>query len=212
MYTNFAKLPQDKQEMIIQVALEEFANLGYTQASTNTIIKKAGISKGILFHYFGSKKNLFLYLIDYATGILQKSFDQLVDKVSSDIFERLIEMSLVKLKIFQQHPVLYRFLMENYGDMPPDIKMEIAKRHAALAKQNYRLIYDGIDYSSFREDLDRDKSLEFVFLALKAYSDKYIESFKFQPDKGLAELEEVNQQLRSYMEMIRFGVYKRSNN
>lgn len=64
LYENFERLPFEKRKRIIDVCIEEFGDKGYTNASTNTIVKNAGISKGTLFNYFDNKKIFFfLYLI-----------------------------------------------------------------------------------------------------------------------------------------------------
>lgn len=58
----------EKQARIINAAMKEFVKSGYDKASTNKIVKEANISKGSLFNYFHSKKELYLYLIEY--GVL----------------------------------------------------------------------------------------------------------------------------------------------
>lgn len=55
-----------KKDQIAASALKEFAEKGFEQASTNTICKEAGVSKGLLFHYFGSKKKF----VSVYTGLL----------------------------------------------------------------------------------------------------------------------------------------------
>ncbi|KZL90506.1 TetR/AcrR family transcriptional regulator [Clostridium magnum] len=70
MIDKFESLPQEKKKRILDACIEEFALNGYDKASTNSIVKKAGISKGLLFHYFGSKKTLFLYVFDYCANYL----------------------------------------------------------------------------------------------------------------------------------------------
>ncbi|MBC7338085.1 MAG: helix-turn-helix transcriptional regulator, partial [Clostridia bacterium] len=57
-------LPPDRREKLLEAAIREFAEKGYGGASTNAIVREAGISKGLLFHYFGSKKDLFLAALD----------------------------------------------------------------------------------------------------------------------------------------------------
>ncbi|EUJ31031.1 TetR family transcriptional regulator [Listeria cornellensis FSL F6-0969] len=47
---------EDKRDKILKVAVEEFADHGYKAASTNRISEIAGVSKGLIFHYFGSKE------------------------------------------------------------------------------------------------------------------------------------------------------------
>ena len=63
IYTKFKNLTKQKQQVIINSAIEEFVRNGFDDASTNEIVLNANISKGSLFNYFRSKKDLYLYLI-----------------------------------------------------------------------------------------------------------------------------------------------------
>ncbi len=47
----FKRLLPEKQEKIFQAAVNEFASKGYRNASMNSLVKAAGISKGSLFQY-----------------------------------------------------------------------------------------------------------------------------------------------------------------
>ena len=47
-----------KKEKILAVALELFANEGFSATSTNKIAKEAGVSEGLIFRHFESKKGL----------------------------------------------------------------------------------------------------------------------------------------------------------
>ena len=58
----FCNLPADKREHITTAATTEFARHGYEQANTNRIAKEADISVGVLFKYFPTKADLFLYV------------------------------------------------------------------------------------------------------------------------------------------------------
>jgi len=86
MYDKFLSLEPDKQEKIINAAMKEFAEKGYTQASTNEIVREAGISKGLLFHYFSNKKQLFFFLHDYALEIATDKFYDGFDPDENDFF------------------------------------------------------------------------------------------------------------------------------
>ena len=55
MYDTFENLPEEKRKKILEICLDEFSENSYENSSTNTIVKRAGISKGILFHYFKNK-------------------------------------------------------------------------------------------------------------------------------------------------------------
>ena len=88
MTENFEKIPLEEQQRILEICLAEFAAKGYERASTNAIVNMAGIPKGTLFYYFGSKKDLYLYLIDHAA-------DTFIDKADSKLQD--LPLSLIHI-------------------------------------------------------------------------------------------------------------------
>jgi len=54
----------DKQEMIIDAALEVFREKGYANARMADIARGAGVSYGLVYHYFGSKEVLFDLIVE----------------------------------------------------------------------------------------------------------------------------------------------------
>ena len=50
MNNKFFDLKKEKQDRMINAALKVFAIYGFNKASTDDIVKEAGISKGLLFH------------------------------------------------------------------------------------------------------------------------------------------------------------------
>jgi AcrR family transcriptional regulator len=59
----FEHLAAEKKKAVIDAASGEFSEKGYTGASINGIIGRAGISKGALYYYFDDKEDLFLTVI-----------------------------------------------------------------------------------------------------------------------------------------------------
>ncbi len=59
MNSKFFDLKKEKQDRMINASLKIFALQGYRHASTDDIVKEAAISKGLLFHYFGSKLGVY---------------------------------------------------------------------------------------------------------------------------------------------------------
>lgn len=52
----FEAIRQEKTKLILDTALELFAENGFHQTSISNITRKAGISKGLLYNYFESKE------------------------------------------------------------------------------------------------------------------------------------------------------------
>lgn len=59
----FFNLPVEKRETIINAAVEEFAQYGLENASTNRIVENSGISKGSFYQYFEDKQDVFMHLL-----------------------------------------------------------------------------------------------------------------------------------------------------
>ena len=78
MNDKFFDLKSEKQDRMINASLHLFAVNGYKHASTDDIIKEAGISKGLLFHYFTSKQGLYDFLLDYSVRYLLFEYDRAI--------------------------------------------------------------------------------------------------------------------------------------
>ena len=87
MNGKFFDLKKDKQDRMINAALKVFALHGYRHASTDDIVKEAGISKGLLFHYFGSKLGCYTFVYDYSVRYMTLEMKSTVDSKESDLFE-----------------------------------------------------------------------------------------------------------------------------
>lgn len=59
----FLNLPEEKRKVVIDAAIDEFAEYGLENASTNRIVANSGISKGSFYQYFADKQDVFLYLL-----------------------------------------------------------------------------------------------------------------------------------------------------
>lgn len=59
----FLNLPEEKRNVIIDAAINEFAEYGLENGSTNRIVANSGISKGSFYQYFEDKQDVFMYLL-----------------------------------------------------------------------------------------------------------------------------------------------------
>lgn len=109
LYQAFMNLTEEKRQAIINAALREFSLNNYATASTNKIVSNANISKGILYHYFGSKKNLYLFLYDYTTTKFSEALNRQIDLAEPDIFKRYEQIMKIKIDLMKQYHALFDF-------------------------------------------------------------------------------------------------------
>jgi len=82
----------ERKEQIIQSAIKIFSRRGITGTKLSMIAIEAGISQGLLYHYFKSKDELFIHLVERA---IQESKDGLksVYSLSGTPLEKLKEIT-----------------------------------------------------------------------------------------------------------------------
>ncbi len=59
---------EKRKEKIFKAAVKCFNDKGYYETTIDAIAAKAKVSKGLIYYYFESKKELFLELFEYRVG------------------------------------------------------------------------------------------------------------------------------------------------
>ncbi|GEA34048.1 TetR/AcrR family transcriptional regulator [Clostridium diolis] len=207
MVSKFLNLDSEKQNRILNAAINEFAEKGYENASTNDIVKEAGISKGLLFHYFKNKKQLFLFLYDYCIDVSLTEFYKKIDLNERDFFVRLRQIHLIKAELLNKYPKMLKFIevanIEKSSDIENDLNM-INKDELENASKR---VFDGIDLSKFRDGIDIEKAINVVIWSFQGFNAKVLEEAKSSSseqinyDKAFIEAE-------AYTEMLKSCFYK----
>jgi len=207
MYSKFLNPDSDKQNRIINAAIKEFAEKGYSNASTNEIVKEAGISKGLLFHYFQNKKQLFFFLFDSCVELITDDFYKKIDLSETDFFQRIRQSVLIKMELLAQYPDLFKFVEKAYMDDAADIQAEMQKKIRELNHINIGKIYEGIDVSKFRDDIDIQKIFKIITWTFEKLSDEELYKAKLLPNFEI-DYQKVQKEAEDYFEILIKCFYK----
>lgn len=198
----------EKKQQIFTAAEKEFALYGYEKASTNNIIKAAGVSKGLLFHYFGSKKNLYWVTLDASLQHFLTYFDENLKDMSEDILERLIEINIVKMKLSAEYPLRQKLLTEAILNPPKEMEEEILKLQSEMVKKYMPLITSGINYDKFKKGIDKNTAINFVMMMVDALGDRYIKAYRESATDYQQLIKSFVEELKIYADMVKYGIYK----
>lgn len=110
MNEKFFDLKKEKQNRMINAGLRIFSLNGYRHASTDEIVKEARISKGLLFHYFGSKAGYYAFLYDYISRFTILELTSEIRDPSIDYFELEEKILTVESRLMDQYPFIFLFL------------------------------------------------------------------------------------------------------
>jgi TetR/AcrR family transcriptional regulator len=209
LITKFMSLEPEKRQRIIDAGLEEFAQRGYKNASTNEIVKKAEISKGLLFHYFSNKKGLFLFLYDYAWDIFLNDFYSKINLDETDIIKRLKQIILLKIELIQKHPDLYNFIVTAIADDSVEIKAELENKYKSATHDGFEKLFSGIDTSKFKEGLNIRRVLDILMWISQGISNRELERIKHDPKyKAHYDIKAIIVEVDEYIEMYENAFYK----
>ncbi len=158
--------------------MDEFAAKGYKNASTNNIVKKAGVSKGILFYYFKNKKELFLFLVDYALDFIKKEHIDHLDEEEPDFIERYKKAAQVKLTAYTKNPHVFNFLATVYLNNEAELDKNSRDKLNSYYLESRAKLYKNIDTSLFREDIDQKLIYRIITWALEGYQQELMAGLK----------------------------------
>lgn len=170
------KLDPEKRDRIINSALDEFGRNSYEKASTNNIVKNAGISKGLLFHYFKNKRELYDHLEKF---VLKKMIDTILEETDfgeSDIFNRIKQIAIIKMEVLARYPGIEIFSKAIYNEKS---LVDIKKMVEEMIPDIYHQIYvKNIDMSRFKDGLDFDKAIKIIQWTVEKYGEEQMDLAK----------------------------------
>ena len=156
MNGKFFDLKKEKQDRMINAALKLFAENGYRRASTDDMVKEAGISKGLLFHYFGSKLGLYSFLYDYSVRFMKLELTSGVSSTETDYFEIRKQMEYAKMQVLKNYPYMQGFLNRCKSEDVSEALMAIEKQRDVI-QDVYAVLKNQTDRSLFLSDVEFDK-------------------------------------------------------
>ncbi|MDR2547461.1 MAG: TetR/AcrR family transcriptional regulator [Lachnospiraceae bacterium] len=151
---NFYSLRAEKQEHIINAALTVFGKNGYKKASIADIAGLAGIAKGMVMYYFGSKKNLYLYLVELSGKVMTEELEKGLDPEVTDFFDKIRMMSDIKMLIMKRYPALMTFLANVYYETDAEVADEVKSFMAEGLKTREKMVLIATDTSRLKEDIN----------------------------------------------------------
>ena len=118
---------------MLNAGFEVFSCYPYAKAPMSEIAAAGGVSKPLLFHYFGNKLGLYLHLWETALGEVARSTREHGVFDTDDLFEVLRRATAAKCAVMRAHPRLFAFATRAYYEEEPDVKAPMSEVDAALA-------------------------------------------------------------------------------
>lgn len=127
----------DKQARILEIAIQEFADKGYSNTSTREIAKKADVAEGTIFRHYETKKDLLLAIVtptltEFIAPVINKTLVKDVYDKEYDSYEDFLRILLNnRYNFVKSHAPIMRILLQEvafHDEINADLKELFAQR------------------------------------------------------------------------------------
>ncbi|MGL5328035.1 MAG: TetR/AcrR family transcriptional regulator [Peptostreptococcaceae bacterium] len=191
------------KEKIIKVAIEEFAVNGYKSASTNSICKSAKVSKGLLYHYYSTKENLYLSSLRHVIDEFKKNIYVNIDDDNKKGIDYISEYFDAKFDFFKENPMYSKLISTIILDQSIQEGTVLFRE---FEEYNNELMHEIIKNIETNPKFDKEKAYELILIIGNKLEEKHIKNIE-NKDKEKA-IEEFRKDHKIMTQMVFEGIDK----
>ena len=195
MNEKFFDLSREKQDRMINGALEVFAKNGYKHASTDDMVKAVDVSKGLWFHYFGSKAGLYTFVYGYSVKYMLLELSTVVDANEKDYFEIIRQMEYTRMRVSKNYPYMNLFLEEAQKETDEEILAQTESDRVIFKEKLDAMLKNG-ELEGISEKVQRERIKKMIRYTIEGVvRDKTLHSS--------VEPETIYKEVKNYIDMVK---------
>ncbi|MFO1038596.1 MAG: TetR/AcrR family transcriptional regulator [Geminicoccaceae bacterium] len=163
--------PQATQARILAAAKAEFAKKGLAGARVDAIAAKAKINKRMIYHYFHSKDDLFLAVLEEAYGDIRAA-ERKLDLENLDAEAAIAKLATFTWTYYLKNPEFLRLINSENLHKAAHLKrsQKIKEMHSPFVELIQGILERGVAEGKFRPGLDADQ----VYISMAALGYYYL--------------------------------------
>lgn len=188
----FYNLSPEKQKAILNAGFHAFAKNGYQKTAMNDVARAAGISKPLLFYYFSTKKDFYVFLFRTARDIMERELQE----GGEDFFECISIAMKIKIKVMRMYPGLHAFF-----------RMVIREENMPLIRDMYQdsqqkfltssgVLFKNVNWNKFKPEFEQTQIYRLVSYVSNGVVRDYIHC---TPEEIIRELEPLLKMLKAVL-------------
>ena len=193
----------EKVTRILKAATDAFGQLGFAKTKTDQIAATAGVSKGLIFHYFGNKQALYLDTFKTAYKCIYAHMDPHQWQNAPGLSAMMSAAVKYEMKLQLAFPAEYRLMMQAYADLPhfpQPLQHQIQQETQAISAEANRIFYEKIEQLPRRQGISVDDIFNVVSALIAqqtAVTTQLIATGKYRNFEDLqAVVDQMNRQLK----------------
>lgn len=158
----------DLQQRILRVALEAFAERGYSSTSMRLVAERAGCTKPALYYHFGSKEELFRAVVDACERDIAPAFEHALERATTTR-ERIEAFATALYSSVESDPVAMQLMLSLQSrpdQAQPDVDMAAKLERGVTLVAG--LLAPGVEAGEVRDDVDLREAADLILTVLHA--------------------------------------------
>ena len=193
------------RQRILDAAMEEFSRRGYEGASLNTVCAEHGISKGIIYHYFKDKDELYLLCVGQCFDAITAYLRGAASGLAGPAKERLQGYFDARLRFFAEEPRYLGIFTDAALSPPPGLARQVAECRREFDDLNISVLTEMLESEPLREGY----SVRMVVEDFRIYMDYFNMRFRAEENPGCSReelLKEQEERCHRQLDILLYGV------
>jgi len=140
----------ERKKQLLRIALDVFIEKGYYGTSTREIARKAGVSSGLLFHYFSNKDSIYLELVKIGAEEMKINTERAMKAPCQYLFQT-IKNTFEQLESNPSFGKMFVFMDNVQHTAVNEKEIELLLESADICRQWNPIILEGQRRGEFRE-------------------------------------------------------------
>lgn len=138
------------RQRLLQAASELFAQKGYAATTVREIVALAGVTKPVVYYYFGSKEGLYLELM----GSTAQSFQRILEEpppAGATARQRILRLGELAFQVFCERLQVMKIMHSIYYGPPQGAPfVDFDALHQQFHDEVHRLVREGMASGEFK--------------------------------------------------------------
>lgn len=197
---------EQSRKKILDSALCEFGEKSYEQASLNTICTTGNISKGIIYHYFKDKDELFLCCVkdcfDTLVNYIEKGYKDSTDSQSD--FQEYLDL---RYRFFHENPLYGNIFFNAVLQPPKHLSQRIKELRKDFDALNLLYCKKILSQITLRDGITENESIEYFSIFQEMFNG-YFQSKAHEDDDFHGLMAEHELGLPKLLNIMLYGIAK----
>lgn len=196
------------KEKILQAAITEFSASGYDKVTMENICTRHGISKGMMYHYYSGKDDLFLLCVQNMYQMMQQYLEEnMAELEKKDALHALKEFWMLRESFFGEHPPFKNIFENALLRTPPHLFQKIEEIRGPIEALNRQFLHRTIGKIELRENLKKE-NVSIYLEAMESVFWKLVEQYR--REQRISDVHSLMEAAGELWDMVLLGVVRQN--